>query len=326
MIDSKVIIIGGGPAGSSCAWKLRQNGIDCLVLDKQKFPRKKPCAGWITPQVITDLKIDVSDYRLSLTKINQFNVHILGKNLTIKVNNQYAIHRYEFDDWLLKRSGVEVHVHSVQNIKKYDDYYIIDDRYRCTYLIGAGGTNCPVYRTFLKNLHPRAKDLLVVTYEDEFLYEPQDCNCHLWFLQNKLPGYSWFLPKSNGYVNIGIGGFFEKLKARSTNIKNHWNFFIETLNRCSLVNKYRPNAKGYAYYVRGNLDVVSMDRIFLVGDAAGLATKDVGEGIGPAVQSGIICADAIITGKEFSLSSVKKYSFPRYMILGKLLSKYLISK
>ena len=67
------------------------------------------------------------------------------------------------------------------------------------------------------------------------------------------------------------------------------------------------------------MDSVQRDNIFLIGDAASLATKDMGEGIGPAVTSGILAADAIVSGKTFSLSSIKKYSFPKYRTLVKLL-------
>ena len=58
MESHEVIVVGGGPAGSTCAWRLRQSGIDVLVLDKAAFPRTKLCAGWITPQVLSDLQMD----------------------------------------------------------------------------------------------------------------------------------------------------------------------------------------------------------------------------------------------------------------------------
>ena len=44
-----VAIVGGGPAGSSCAWALRDSGLDVLVVDRATFPRHKLCGGWITP-------------------------------------------------------------------------------------------------------------------------------------------------------------------------------------------------------------------------------------------------------------------------------------
>ena len=47
-----VLIAGGGPAGSSCAWRLRDSGLKIAILDKQTFPRNKVCGGWITPEVL----------------------------------------------------------------------------------------------------------------------------------------------------------------------------------------------------------------------------------------------------------------------------------
>jgi len=324
MIYSKVIIVGGGPAGSACGWKLKQHDIECLILDQQEFPRPKLCAGWITPQVIDDLQMNIDDYPHSLATFKTFRVHIFNRVLNPKVH-QYAIRRYEFDDWLLKRSGVTVHTHQVKNINKEGDDYIIDNQYYCQYLVGAGGTHCPVYQTFFKSIVPRIKTSLVVTLEEEFPYDYQDGNCHLWFFQNELPGYSWYVPKSNGYLNIGIGGFAEKLKANNDNIKNQWQFFVRELERLSLVKNYHFNAKGSVYYIRNSLAVVPIENLFLIGDAAGLATKDMGEGIGPAVKSGILAAEAIISGKPFSLHSVKKYSFPRYQTVIKLFFLYLIN-
>lgn len=57
------VIVGGGPAGSTCAWRLRQAGLQVTVLDKAVFPRDKVCAGWITPQVVDELHIDPREYR-----------------------------------------------------------------------------------------------------------------------------------------------------------------------------------------------------------------------------------------------------------------------
>ena len=75
-----VLIIGGGPAGSSCAWKLRQAGLDVIVMDRATFPRDKVCAGWITPQVLADAGIDVDDYRRERTfqPITGFRTGLLG--------------------------------------------------------------------------------------------------------------------------------------------------------------------------------------------------------------------------------------------------------
>ncbi len=59
MITCDALIVGGGPAGSTCAWKLRQAGLDVMVVDAAVFPRDKVCAGWITPQVVAELDLDI---------------------------------------------------------------------------------------------------------------------------------------------------------------------------------------------------------------------------------------------------------------------------
>ena len=55
-----VLIVGGGPAGSTCAWQLGRAGLDVMVMDTAAFPRDKVCAGWITLQVVDDLRLDVA--------------------------------------------------------------------------------------------------------------------------------------------------------------------------------------------------------------------------------------------------------------------------
>ena len=62
MRSCDVLIVGGGPAGSAAAWKLRREGVEVLVLDRERFPRLKLCAGWITPEVVRDLDMDLEAY------------------------------------------------------------------------------------------------------------------------------------------------------------------------------------------------------------------------------------------------------------------------
>ncbi|HVN56182.1 MAG TPA: NAD(P)/FAD-dependent oxidoreductase [Anaerolineaceae bacterium] len=307
MIRAEVIIVGGGPAGSACAWRLMQSHVDVLVLDQHRFPRLKPCAGWITPQVVRDLELDVASYPGGFTTFRSFQVAIHGFRFKLRTH-QHAIRRVEFDDFLLRRSGAPVHVHTVKNIRQEPDGYVIDDAFCARYLVGAGGTYCPVYRNLFKADHPKARESLVVAMEEEFVYPYSDERCHLWFFENRLPGYSWYVPKANGVVNVGVGGKAEELNARGDHLKNHWTFLVEKLERMGLVcgHDYQPVA--HSYFVRQNLKQIRKDNAFLAGDAAGLATVDMGEGIGPAIRSGLLAAEAILRDRPYNLSSIPRYS------------------
>jgi menaquinone-9 beta-reductase len=48
--DAEIIVVGGGPAGASCAWFLAHEGFDVLLLDRARFPRDKPCSEYLSPQ------------------------------------------------------------------------------------------------------------------------------------------------------------------------------------------------------------------------------------------------------------------------------------
>lgn len=312
MIDSDVIVVGGGPAGSSCAWSLKRKGLDAIVLDREGFPGGKACAGWITPKVFKDLELRIGDYPHSLLAFKKLH-YIFGKRTIAVPTRQYSIQRCEFDPWLLKRADVPVHRHAVKNIRKEDGSYIIDDMFRCGYLVGAGGTHCPVYRTFFREVHPRADELRVIAMVDEFPYDCQDKNCYLWFSEKNLPGYAWYTPKGGGYLNVGVGGKWAVLKERKETIRDHWDRLIQRLDSLSLVKHCSFNPRGRHYYLRQNAAGCQLDHAFITGDAAGLATLDMGEGIGPAIESGIRAARAIASGRPYSIKSIARYSFPRIL-------------
>src|ERR1700731_2050800 len=97
-----VLIAGGGPAGSTCAWKLRQAGFEVVVVDRATFPRDKVCAGWITPQVVADLRLDVQEYRQGRTfqSFTGFRVGLIGGGRDVEVGYDrpvsFGVRRCEF--------------------------------------------------------------------------------------------------------------------------------------------------------------------------------------------------------------------------------------
>jgi flavin-dependent dehydrogenase len=284
------------------------------VIDQQHFPRFKPCAGWITPQVVQDLDLTPADYPHGFTTFSALHVSIRGLKLKLRTR-QHAIRRYEFDDWLLRRSCAPVHLHPVKEITRAQDQYVVDGQFAGKYLVGAGGTYCPVYRTFFKPDHPKSRGSLIAAQEEEFPYPHTNADCQLWFLEDHLPGYAWYVPKANGYVNVGVGGKAEEMNAHGDSLKHHWNRLVEKLAHLGLVRDhiYKPSA--HTYFLRQPLAEIRKDNAFLVGDAAGLATLDMGEGISAAIKSGLLAADAILHGSDYSVASIPRYSlFPGVLL------------
>lgn len=311
MEHADAIVVGGGPAGSTAAWKLRQAGLDVIVLDRAEFPRTKLCAGWITPQVVDDLELDVESYPHSFLSFNRLEFNWRGLRYR-KKTTQHSIRRYEFDNFLLQRSGATVLKHKVRKIERHGDAFAIDGAYRCRYLIGAGGTACPVFRHFFHDRNPRAKGLQVATYEQEFAYDWENEECKLWFFDNGLPGYAWYVPKARGYVNVGLGGKADTIKSRPVRLQDYWDRFVQKLADERLIGKNDYDPSGYSYYLRGHVDTVRLGNAFIVGDAVGLASVDMGEGIGPAVQSAMLAARAITTGADYNLEPIGRYSVPGF--------------
>lgn len=307
MIHTEVLIVGGGPAGAACAGKLKQEGRECLILDKQVFPRAKPCAGWITPGVLQDVRLSPAEYPGSFTRFRAFRIAIGGLRFTLPTR-QYAIRRVEFDDWLLKQAQVEVIQHAVGDIRAVDDGYVVDGMYAAKYLIGAGGTYCPVRRVLFNDIAPRCPEDQIVALEEEFAYPGNNPQCHLWFGQHNLPGYAWYVPKAGGFVNVGVGGKVLEIKRHGDSIRRHWQMLIEQLERLGLVRQrdYQPAA--HTYYLLRRSAICRRGNALLVGDAAGLATQDMGEGIAAAIRSGTAAAGVVLKGGAYDLRRVPRLS------------------
>ena len=120
------------------------------------------------------------------------------------------------------------------------------------------------------------------------------------------------MPKANGHINVGLGGKAAKMKLAGRRLHNYWNGFTEKLADDVLVRNAKYEPTGYSYYLRGIVDVVRNGNALIVGDAVGLASVDMGEGIGPAVRSALLAADAIANNNEYDLKKLARFSVPAF--------------
>ena len=139
-----VLVVGGGPAGSTCARQLRRAGLDVLVMDKQAFPRDKVCAGWITPAVVASLELDLEDYAKGrvLQPIRGFRIGTIGgADAAIRYDEpaSYAIRRCEFDHYLLQRSTARLASgEPARSMVRDGAAWVVNGRIRTPLVVGAG--------------------------------------------------------------------------------------------------------------------------------------------------------------------------------------------
>ena len=312
MIRCDALIVGGGPAGSTCARVLRLAGWRVIVADRARFPRDKVCAGWLTPGVFQSLDLAPAEYKatgLTLQEITAFRTGLVGGHLVETRYSDvvsYAIRRCEFDDFLLRRAQVCVREGmQVANLHRKGDTWIVNEEIQAPIVIGAGGHFCPVARQMRVTADTAQP---VVAKEAEFRLdglEPAAASeaPELFFCRD-LDGYGWCVRKGD-YLNVGIG------RRSSRNFASHVRAFMEFLadsHRVSAAAQLKWRGHAYGAMGIGSRPVVA-DGILLVGDAAGLAYPESGEGIRPAIDSGRLAGEVLIQANgRHAVDDLKPYA------------------
>ena len=313
MDSCDVLIVGGGPAGSSCAWALRREGIDAGVLDKRVFPRDKVCGGWITPAVVEELEISADEYASGrvLQPITGFRTSRMGGSEVLtdyRATISYGIRRCEFDEFLLKRSGALVfEAAPFKSLERIGDHWLVNGEIKARLIVGAGGHFCPVARHL--GADARA-EVAVAAQETEFEMTPSQAEaCEIrpeipeLFFSSDIKGYGWCFRKQN-FLNVGLG------RLDPHGLPQHVSRFVEYLRESDKLTFDLPKAMaGHAYLLyRGTRRRMISDGILLVGDAMGLAYSQSGEGIRPAIESGLLAAKAIASaGGNYSEDRLEPY-------------------
>lgn len=309
-----VLIVGGGPAGSTCAWQLCRAGLHVVVMDRATFPRDKTCGGWITPAVVEELELDLAAYAQGrvLQPVFGLRTGLLGGRMVTTRYAQpvsYGIRRCEFDHYLLTRSGAQLELgQALTTLERTPSGWQVNGSWQTPFIIGAGGHYCPVARRLGGELPTSAT--AVLAQELEFALGPQQqeqCRVHpevaeLYYCRD-LAGYGWCFRKGD-YLNVGLG----RLDRRG--LPQHVAAFCGKLQGEGRIPAELPAAfHGHAYWLYEHSPRwLVQDGAMLIGDAAGLAYTYSGEGIRPAVESGLMAAETILAARgDYRAAKLEPY-------------------
>lgn len=302
-----VIIVGAGPAGSIAAKRLSDFGFSVSLYEKEKLPRHKHCAGYISCKAIRALdSIGVNCRDILRQRVRgwtfQSGDEILGLELEGSEDNLPGnVYREEFDYFLTQlaaQSGTRV-IDSTKVIKilipedKEEKCSVITQKGReeCEIILGADGVRS-IVRKYLGIPYPKTKWAVAMEAEvpvDERAIDSYSEKNFMSFNYVQV-GYAWVFPKRKGKtVNVGLGVLAEEAKRMKKGLLDVWKTLLQ--NQEWYTNQSVSRHVEMMPYI-GTVDRLGCERVLLLGDAAGLVDPVGGEGVPYAIKSGIDAAEA----------------------------------
>jgi len=319
-----IIIAGGGPAGSTAAYLLSKAGLNVLIIDKSKFPRKKLCGGLITYKTVRLLErvfgvtVDILNHH-GIIEYESDHYEIYGKKRLITERNFKIpfrfIDREKYDNFLLQKAlqtgaslvegdGVNAIDISKSSIKTEGGWNFTAD-----VIIGADGINSRLRRSFPVDLFGREDWTENVASAHEVIIGrdrlKQQIDHPLLYFGHVNHGYAWIFPNRDT-VTAGICGLKEKTG------KSILSAFREFLNEMDLSNVGDERIHSYVLPYGCYLPSPVFRNMVLIGDAAGFADPFLAEGIYYAQRSAELAVQAIINIRDDNkkFDDIKEYYLP----------------
>lgn len=309
-----VVVVGGGPAGSTAAQRLAERGHSVLLIDRAG--RIKPCGGAIPPRAIRDFQIPD---KLLVARINAARmVSPTDRRVDMPIDGGYVgmVDREFFDEWLRERArlaGAERSAGTFQAIERDTDGTAIvlfeskNDRHgvgvRARAVIGADGANSAVARTFVAD---GDRVPFVFAYHEIVRlpaagdgFDPRRCDV---YYQGELSPdfYAWLFPHGET-ASIGVGSAVKGFSPKNAIKRLRQTTNLDTMEtvRC----------EGAPIPLRPLKRWDNGRDIVLAGDAAGVVAPASGEGIYYALEGGRLAAEAVdeflATGKSKALAGAR---------------------
>lgn len=330
-----VIIVGGGPAGTCCAYQLSRSGANVALIEKAGFPRDKVCGDALSLDVVNQLEwmdpVLAENFRQLADKLPSYGIRFVspgGHALDLPIIKQgvrtcgYTCERSVFDHFLMEQliSNTRTEVFFNCRVKDvridHSGVQVHTDQgvFTAEAVVGADGAHSIINKKTINNpvdkLHFSAG--LRQYYSDVSGFN-DDQMIELHFFKDLLPGYFWMFPLPGNKANVGLGVLSSDVIKRDMNLKEI--FYRIIREEPSIRDRFAgakalEEVKGYGLPLGSRKRPVSASRVVLIGDAAGLIDPFSGEGVGNAIRSGRIAAEilaAAIQEKDFSGKSLLRY-------------------
>lgn len=303
-----VVVVGAGPAGSTAAKFLSEKGIKTLLLDKEKFPRDKPCAGAIPMRILNRFKyIEEKNLIESYTYGTYLYLPTLKDRIEIQMEKPIhaMVLRKYFDNGLVNHAiecGTTFldgkNATNIKLSKEKTKVFLNDDTsIESQLIIGADGIWSTVAKKYGMGKNHRNFGICIFQEApidnkliDSYFTERRYAHLHVGF--SGLNGYGWVFPKKN-HINIGIVELkIQKEKSiPKKNLKEIYRNYIKNLKDNKIIpSELKLNKISSAPLPSCHFEKTYSSRMLLCGDAGGLINIG-GGGIEYAMTSGAIAAN-----------------------------------
>jgi geranylgeranyl reductase family protein len=286
------IVVGAGPAGSTAACRLSAAGARVLLVDREHFPRDKPCGGGLTLRAVRQLPLPVDAVVEDVVDRIELGYYY-GKRFERRGQGPLILmtQRRRLDAHLAEQAasaGAEfrdgVRATAIEQDVSGATVRFGDSAAGAEVVVGADGVNGLTVRA-LGLLPLRRHGVALegnVPYDDEARFRGRA----LVDLGTVPGGYAWVFPKGD-HVNVGVGGW----EGEGPRLREHLDRACEGYG---LSRERLSSLRGYRLPMRGPGERPVHGRVLAVGDAAGLVDPFSGDGIYEALVSARLAAEATL--------------------------------
>ena len=282
-----VAVVGGGPAGSTAAYRLATAGARVLLVDRATFPRDKPCGGGVTGRAARLLPFSIEPVVEHVVDRMLCRLRYRGSSFERRASAPlvYMTQRKRLDHFLLERAaaaGADVR----DGVKVADatahGLTVNGAEISARVVIGADGCN----GTTARALGLAGEIDHGVALEANVPYDDRFANAMVLEIAAVYGGYGWIFPKGD-HLNVGVGGNESEapsLRAELRRLCDAYDIDPDTAT----------DTRGYRLPLRRPTSSLARGNTAVIGDAAGLVDPFSGDGMYEAFLSSQLVTDAVL--------------------------------